>query len=251
MCSGNAQGNLKIGSRRVVAPAHLLYAVGILFHQPGCVGTGHSVDFDAVQPAHETENIVPEDRVAALGHLVVHSPYVPRVEHQNVVSLVPFSERGLHLHLLRSLCSCFIFLNAVPEFEKIDFPLSDSRIERPQRLMLVLFHQRGQHIVGQVNLPVLHFPVQEFLALIGFGKLHFRKFLLDFGLSLGTHHYVEPVCRWLLVLAGEYLHNVSGVEFLPDGHCLAVHFSARALYAQIGMYVEGEVQNCGSRSQLA
>ena len=65
------QNHLEAAAGGAVGPFYLLYAIRIKVQQPGSVGAGYSVNLDALAPCNEAKDIVPEYRIAALGHLVV------------------------------------------------------------------------------------------------------------------------------------------------------------------------------------
>ena len=117
-------------------------------------------------------------------------------------------------------------------------------------LVAELFQKFGHLVVPEFQFPVLQAALQQFLAFCGLGELDLLELLANLVAGLAGDREIQPVGAWLLVLAGHYLHIVSSVEFLSDGHGLAVDLASGAAAAQGRVYVEGEVQHGGAGAQL-
>ena len=210
---------------------------------------------DALIPGDETEDIVAEDRIAALGHLVVQSLEVLGVDHQYVVAAARLEsgpdlsriQLGSPGHRLRY--HGVVLLDEGLDGIDVHRALVYGGVERVYGRVVELLHHLHHHLVREVQLPVLQTPLQQFLALGGllvFGIVQGLAYLVP---GLGSHHIVHPIRGRLLVLAAEDFHHVARLELLLDGGYLAVDASSRAPDTEVAVYAEGEIQHGRTRRQ--
>ena len=207
---------------------------------------------DAFSACHETEDVISEHRVAAFCHPVVYSLDVSCVDDQNViVSLLVddaldllFRFAGSRNYTLPDL------LNHVLYVSDIQLTLSDSCIECIYGLELQFLEHCRHDFILKLHLPVLETASEQFLAVCSFLEFSLTEFLAYLVPGLVGDDKVEPVRRWLLILAGHYFYDISGLQDFCNPDCLAVHTATRALDSQICVYVECKVQYRRSGSQL-
>ena len=253
----DGEGALEVARPLFLLPDHFLDPVRETLEELGGVGAGDPVDLDALGARHEPEHVVAEDRVAALGHLVFQSLDILGVDHQDVVG----SHAGIALrrrlrHFFHSLYRALLLRGLLLLDEGLDVVdvhllAGDGRHEREDGRILAGLEELHHPIVRELELPVAQAALQELAAVRGGLALLGVQLLLDLGAGLGRDHPAQPVAVGPLVLAGQDLHHVAGLELLADGDGLAVHASAGAMAAQAGMDVEGEVQHGGAGRQDA
>ena len=142
------------------------------------------MNLDSVQTAHEAEDIITEDRIAAFGHLVVQAADILCVNHKYIVTALSgglLFERGFLPLVVRYLRSLSAGIDEVADFKDVNLSLAYRGIECVDGLALVLFHQCGKHLVTQLYLPVLQTPRKHFLAFGRLLKFLLGKFLLNLG----------------------------------------------------------------------
>ena len=212
------------------------------------------MNLDAVRAGDKAKDIVPENRVAALGHLVIQAFDVFGIEHQDVVlgltgaALFGLGHDGLCRFYGRRM-ACFLAQDIVLDLVHVQRFIADGRIEARERGIVQLFTQFREHFVRKFQLPVLQAALQDFLAIRGTGEFLCSQGLLHFAAGLGRDHPVNPVRCGMLVFAGLDFHYVSGVQFFTDAHRLAIHARAHAMRANIGVDAKSEVQHRGAGAQ--
>ena len=133
----------------------------------------------------------------------------------------------------------------------IDLLVRDGCVEVADGLELVFLAEDGEVLVWKLHLPVLETALEQFPAGGGFLELLFLELELNLVAGLGSDHEVEPVGGGTLVLAALDLHDLAGAEPVLDGGGPAVDGGAHAFETQVGVDVEGEVQDRGSLGQPA
>ena len=212
------------------------------------------MNLDAVRAGDKAKDIVPENRVAALGHLVIQAFDVFGIEHQDVVlgltgaALFGLGHDGLCRFYGRGMAR-FLTQDIVLDLVHVQRLIADSGIEARERGIVQLFAQFREHFVRKFQLPVLQAALQDFLAIRGTGEFLCSQGLLHFAAGLGRDHPVNPVRCGMLVFAGLDFHYVSGVQFFTDAHRLAIHTGPYAMRANIGVDAKSEVQHRGAGAQ--
>ena len=161
------------------------------------------MDLDAFCPGHEPEHIVPEHRMAALGHLVVQSLEVTCVKYKDVIrgmSVSPVGRPCLDPFRLGLPCRLDGFRgDSVPvedvvlHIVHIDIPVSHRCVERIEGVIFQPFQQFSDDIVRKLQLPVLQAPSQKLLALRRFLIFLLIELLLDAVARLWGHDEIQPV----------------------------------------------------------
>src|SRR6476620_6687468 len=90
----------------------------------------------------------------------------------------------------------------------------------------------------------LEFSLHGIFSFIGNLSLLFLKRILDTSTGLCCNNEVEPVFRWLLLIAGNDLHLVTASEFVTDGNEFVIHLCTNGLYTDCTVNGESKIE-CG------
>ena len=207
------------------------------------------MDLDAGIPGDETEDIVPEDRIAAACHPVIQPLEVFGVQDENIILSGRRALRmrtGSVLTLSRFHCLPMPLLlrqDIVFNLVDINLSISDSGQKGIDRGDVPLLHHFGPHFVRKLQPPVLQPALQQFPSGRSQPQFPFVDGLLDLGTGLGRDHPGKPVLVRPLVLRGQDFHDIPGGEFLLDGNGFSIDLSAAAARTDVGMDGEGEIQH--------
>ena len=117
------------------------------------------MDLDAVRAGDKAKDIVPKNRIAAAGHLVVQALDVARIQHQDIFLGLKFPGRFCRrLSSLRGLNRLCVTL-LLCEDELLDgigrkHPLPYGRIEERKGGIAIFLAEFRVHIVREFQLPV-------------------------------------------------------------------------------------------------
>ena len=214
------------------------------------------MDLDALADGYESEDRVAVDRVAAVGELEVDALQV-LIYYQHVVALLQqFLGRVLELEVLGT----FGRLVGVAEVEvvvtlfdvflhhgvHVEFLFCHILVEIRVLLVSHLLDDARHGALVNLYLAVLESALQQFLGIESVLLLRFLQGEANLSLCLRGLHDVEPFSSRLLVALGEDFHLVARVQFLSEGHRLAVDLSAHAGVSDARVDVVGEVEHRGA-----
>ena len=218
------------------------------------------MNLDTLADGYESEDRVAVDRVAAVGELEVDALQV-LIYYQHVVALLQqFLGRVLELEVLGT----FGRLVGVAEVEivvtlldvffhhgvHVEFLFRHILVEIRVLLVSHLLDDARHGAFINLNLAVLESAFQQFLGIESVLLLRFLQGESDLCLRLRCLHDVEPFSSRLLVALGEDFHLVARVQFLSEGHRLAVDFSAHAGVADARVDVVGKVEHRGALREV-